>query len=257
MSVYDYFTGLLGIDDAEQRRRSMERAVARAPLDLQRNYKTIDAAMASRTPARAGMYPEIDATLGGLRPREISAMSDMESEIGRRAAGLSDDIADVIPLTRGEEVMAGLRGAYGAVFNPDSYGKLIDDALRPATDVQSVAADAAVQRRALQGRMAEAPSATAANESVVDAKAQPAPTQLLSQVQQTARQGLLQPQAKSGRAGLLGDFSKNLQDVISAYGTLQASQPSLVTADDLDKLRPITAPMIIAQTQKIKQKKTE
>ena len=126
-SVYDYVTGLLGIDEDEQRRRSLERAVARAPLDLQRNYQTIDAAMASRTPARAGMYPEIDATLGGLRPREISAMSDMEAEIGRRAAGFSEDIPSVMQLTPNEIRAIGAQGAVRSVLDPSSYSRFVEE----------------------------------------------------------------------------------------------------------------------------------
>lgn len=125
-SVYDYFTGLLGIDEAERRRRSLERAIPRAPLDLQRNYQTINSAMASRTPARAGMYPEIDATLGGLRPREIAAVSDMEAEIGRRAAGFSEDIPSVMQLTPNEVRAIGAQGAVRSALAPSSYSQFVE-----------------------------------------------------------------------------------------------------------------------------------
>jgi hypothetical protein len=65
------------------------------------------------------VYPEIDATLGGLRPREISAMSDMEAEVGRRAAGFSEDIPSVMQLTPNEIRAIGAREAVNrAILSP-------------------------------------------------------------------------------------------------------------------------------------------
>lgn len=51
-------------------------------------------------------------------------------------------------------------------------------------------------------------------------------------------------------APLLGDIGQNIMDAYIAQGTLEASMPQLVTAQDLDKLRTITPQMVAAQAQK-------
>lgn len=116
VQLSDYFGGLLGVDDARARRDSLERAIRRLPNELERNYSFIDTAAASRTPARRGMYPEIDASLGGLRPMEIRAMADRERQIGERAALLGRDIPSVMQLTPNEIRLAGLQGALDAAI---------------------------------------------------------------------------------------------------------------------------------------------
>ncbi len=119
VQLSDYFGGLLGVDDARARRDSLERAIRRLPNELERNYSFIDTAAASRTPARRGMYPEIDASLGGLRPMEIRAMADRGREIGQRAALLGQDIPSVMQLTPNEARLAGMQGALdAAILNP-------------------------------------------------------------------------------------------------------------------------------------------
>mgnify|MGYP000161911106 FL=1 len=64
---------VFGSED-EQRRRSLERAIerqsSRTPSDVE--YGLLSSAMRSRTPARSD-YPEVSATLGGIRPREVNA----------------------------------------------------------------------------------------------------------------------------------------------------------------------------------------
>jgi hypothetical protein len=272
-SVFDYFTGLLGIDEDEQRRRSLERAVARAPLDLQRNYQTIDAAMASRTPARAGMYPEIDATLGGLRPREISAMSDMEAEIGRRAAGLSEDIPSVMQLTPNEIRAIGAQGAVRSALDPSSYSQFVEG-LSEGGRVERQAQEAAATRKAA---LAPSNKAAAVAKKIVDGTkpedlteeekviagdlvkdAPTSATKPTAAAQQAASQaGLLAPQPQSKFGGLLGTIAQNLQDALIAQGTLEAGMPQLVTAKDLDKIRSITPQMVMAQSQKIKQERQQ
>lgn len=51
-------------------------------------------------------------------------------------------------------------------------------------------------------------------------------------------------------APLLGGLGQNIMDAYIAQGTLEASMPQLVTAQDLDKLRTITPQMVAAQAQK-------
>lgn len=319
-SVYDYFTGLLGIDEDEQRRRSLERAVGRAPVQLNRDVGgLLGSAAMSRSPARAADYPEIaEAVRGtGFRQRELDAALDRRAEIGQKAAGYSADIPSVMQLTPNEIRAIGLQGAaqnllsplesaealsqeseddtvigragktaLGALANlggnfPHMAGELFRYAMSPADDPYEFEKDrvtreaqksevtradalkasdkaAAIAQKIIDGREAEL---TEDEKAIAGPVAQKAAAEISvaggAPAQATAQQqrGLLQSGATPSVGGLLAGFGQDLTDVLAAYGTLQASQPALVTADDLDKLRPITGPQIIAQTQKIKRQR--
>lgn len=66
--------------------------------------------------------------------------------------------------------------------------------------------------------------------------------------------GVAMPQQEQRKpsviAPLLSDVAQNVMDAYIAQGTLEASMPQLVTAQDLDKLRTITPQMVMAQAQK-------
>lgn len=122
-------------DENERRRRSLERAIERqqnrTPADVE--YGLLSSAMRSRTPARAD-YPEVAATLGRLRPREVDAAYEMGRQEGLKAAALSSEIPSVMPLTEDEVIKRGLQGVETAVMNPDSYRRTF---LEPASQAAS------------------------------------------------------------------------------------------------------------------------
>ena len=128
-------------DENEKRKRSLERAIERqqnrTPLDVE--YGLLSSAMRSRTPARAD-YPEISATLGGLRPREVDAAYEMGRQEGMKAAARSSDIPSVMQLTEDEVFRRGLEGVGRAAMNPDSYRKTF---LEPAGQAASTLANRA------------------------------------------------------------------------------------------------------------------
>lgn len=73
--------------------------------------------------------------------------------------------------------------------------------------------------------------------------------------------GVAMPQQEQRKpsviAPLLSDVAQNVMDAYIAQGTLEASMPQLVTAQNLDKLRTITPQMVMAQSQKIKQERQQ
>lgn len=367
MGLLDYYYS----NDAEQRRRSMERAIerqsGRTPADVE--YGLLSSAMRSRTPARAGDYPEIEATLGTIRPREVDAAYEMGRQEGMKAAALSSSIPSVMQLTPAEIDRAGVEGAMAAITDPEAYKRGIvspvqqraseiatsaqpfmntaGDALQTAagsiytglTDPsvvqpspqdtvlqrglkgvvgpiqQGVGAlgdlatsplvaardigmylgssaddpyvpdymeaigtrmDAAKQRSAVESsqaaKLAEARRILAEREesaaspqtedmdsppeSVINqqaqqkaadaviAKATSNPPSLLGP--ETVDDGLLSSSPRRQQNAALAALPSQLQDLMIAYGRQQASQPQLVTAADLDKLRPITAASLLA-----------
>lgn len=317
-SVYDYINNLLGVRQAEEQRRSLERAVLRAPQQLRRDTGgLLAAASESRTPARASDYPEIaDAVRGvGFRGRELTAALDRQAEIGQKAAGYSQDIPSVMQLTPNEIRAIGAQGAVSSALDPSNYSQFVEKspedtviqragktalgslgklggafplAAKGAEDFIRYGMSSADDPYELEGvrvaREAQEASATradamkASNKAVLVAQkilngqtedlteeesviaqgltkgAPTTATSLTPQQKKTSTQaGLLEPKTQSKYSGLLGTISQNLQDALVAYGTLEASSPQLVTADDLDKLRTITPTMVLAQSQKIKQ----
>lgn len=136
----------------EQRRRSLERAIgrqaARTPIDTE--FGLLSSAARSRTPARRGDYPEIEETLGRLRPREVEAAYEMGREQGLKAAALGQDIPSVMQLTPEEIERAGVEGAMSAMVDPDAYGRAF------VSPVQERAAEIAQSMGPVMSRMGAA-----------------------------------------------------------------------------------------------------
>lgn len=288
-SVYDLFSGLLGIDAAEQQRRSLERAIGRAPNDIRRDAGGIlGSASMSRTPARAQDYPEVAAAVrgSGFRPQEIQAALGRRAEIGQKAAGYSADIPSVMQLTPNEIRAIGAQGAAQNIV--EKFGPYFGMAADTAKDLMSYAAgdsyelegarvgreasDAAQARKAALDSQKTALSAAkkvqagkvddltedekkvAQEASGAIAQAGSAASGVGATQAAPAQAGLLGGGAQSSSlSGLLGGIGQNAKDFIMAYGALQAASPQLVTADDLDKLRPISGPMVLAQAEKMKE----
>lgn len=374
MSLLDYLYN----NDAEQRRRSMERAIERqsrrTPADVE--YGLLSSAVRSRTPARRGDYPEIEETLGRLRPREVDAAYEMGRQEGIKAAALSRDIPSVMQMTPAEVQRSGIEGAMAAMTDPEAYKRGVvspvqqraseiataaqpfvsraGDALQTAagsvytgltdpsvvqpsaqdnvlqralkggvgTIQQGVGAlgdlatsplvaardigmylgssadnpyvpdymeaistriDAANQRSSLEdaqaSQLAEARRILAEREKsaspsdvgasapqtedmdsppngavrqqaeksasdAVRAAATANPSSLLGSA--TIDDGLLSLEPRRQQASVLGGLPSQLQDLVIAYGRQKASQPQLVTAADLDKIRPITGASLLA-----------